>query len=474
MFATVFNSMKKYYLLFIAIIFAIAATNFFVSCAVIVPPSGGPKDSIPPVLVSALPKDSTLHFTGNKIVLTFDEYVDVKEVQQNLIMSPNPEHLPTVEYKLNDITIKLKDSLEPNTTYTLDFGNSIKDVNEGNIAKRLSYVFSTGSYLDNGELHGNVKIAETGKIDSTLIVILHSNWNDTAIQKIRPLYYTKLDSSGNFYFTNLPYGRFAVYALENSYSKRYDDSTKMFAFLDSTVKVQASTDAVALYAFQEEKRKEKKTSSPATTSKKKTEQQLPKNIKVKLESDKQDLLTPLNITFSQKYQTIDTSKIILCDTFYQKLNNYSFELDTLQEKISIHYNWKEDEKLIVLMDSSSVEDSLGNTLAQNDTLKFTTKKQSEYGSLKLLFNNVDTVENQVVQIVSKDKIIQSIIVTQREWSIKLFVPGEYQLLELYDRNKNGKWDTGNFKEKIQPEIVKDLKKKFSVKADWDNEVEVDL
>lgn len=472
--------MKKYYSLFIAIIFAIVQTQVFISCAVIVPPSGGPKDSIPPHLVEALPKDSAMHFKSNKIVLTFDEYIEVKDAQQNLIMSPNPEHIPSVEYKFRELTVKLKDTLAPNTTYTINFGNSIKDVNEGNIAKNFSYVFSTGNYLDSGELQGKVLLAETGKVDSTLIVVLQSDLNDTAIQKKRPLYYTRIDSAGRFNFSNLPYGKFAVYALENSYNKRYDDSTRVFAFLDSAVNVNDATRAVTLYAFQQAKRKDKKSSTApantAATAQKKQGKQPPKDIKAKLGIDngKQDLLSPLDIVFSKKYKTIDTSKILLCDTLYNKLGNYSFVQDTLQEKISLNYHWREDEKLIVLIPKDAVADSLGNTLAKGDTLRFTTKRQSEYGSIKLRFSNIDPSKNQLVQIVSQGKIVQSIPVTARDYTIKLFMPGDYQLLELYDRNKNGKWDTGNFKNKIQPEIVKDLNKKITIKPDWDNEFDVNL
>lgn len=467
--------MKKYYSLLTVIIFAIIEIQVQTSCAVIIPPSGGPRDSIPPRLVGSSPKDSVLRFKGNKIVLTFDEFVDVKDAQQNLIMSPNPLHLPSVDYKLNVVTIKLKDSLTSNTTYTLNFGNSIKDVNEGNIAKNFSYVFSTGNYLDSGELQGKVLIAETGKVDSALIVVLQSDLNDSAIRKNRPLYYTKLDSAGRFNFSNLPYGKFAVYAVENGYSKRYDDSTKVFAFLDSAVNVSEASRSVTLYAFQEAKRKEKKSSPPAnTTAPKKTGKQPPKEIKAKLGNEKQDLLTPLDILFSKKYKTIDTSKILLCDTLYKKLNNYSFVLDTLQEQISINYHWKEDEKLSVIIVKDAVADSLESTLAKNDTLRFTTKRESEYGSLRLRFNNVDTSKNQLVQIISQDKIVQTIPVTKREVYMKLFAPGNYELLELYDRNKNGKWDTGNFKKKLQPEIVKNLNKKLLIKSDWDNEFDVNL
>ena len=473
--------MKKYYSLPIVIIFAIVQIIVHTSCAVIVPPSGGPKDTLPPHLVNALPKDSSLHFKENKIVLTFDEFVDVKGAEQNMIVSPNPLHLPSVEYKLREVTVKLKDSLLPNTTYTIDFGNSIKDVNEGNIAKNFSYVFSTGNYLDSGELHGKVLLANNGKKDTTLIVVLHKNLNDTAIKKNPPLYYARLDSSGSFYFKNLPIEKFAVYALESSYSKRYDDSTQMFAFLDSTVNVHESSREITLYAFQEAKRKEKKSSSSTnTTTQKKSDKSKtapPKEIKVKLDAGnngKQDLLSPLSISFSKKYETIDTSKIILCDTLYKKLNGYSFLLDTSQEKVLINYSWKEDEKLCVVVAQDAVADSVGNTLANNDTLRFATQKESEYGSLKFRFNDADTLKNQVLQIIAQDKIVQTIPVTSKEYQIKLFPPGDYELRVLYDKNKNGKWDTGNFKNKLQPEIVKDLKQKIKIKADWDNEFDMNL
>ena len=96
----------------------------------------------------AFPKDSSINFNSKKITLTFDEYVEAREMQQNLLVNPVPVNQPIVDYKLRNVYVTLKDSLEPNTTYTINFGNAIKDVNEGNIAKNHSYIFSTGKTID--------------------------------------------------------------------------------------------------------------------------------------------------------------------------------------------------------------------------------------------------------------------------------------------------------------------------------------
>ena len=137
-------------------------------CASIIPPQGGPRDTIPPQLIKVSPADSTRNFKGTRINFTFDEFIDLQNVQENLLVSPLPKTIPFVESKLNTMSVRMKDSLEPNTTYSLNFGNAIKDYNEGNVIKGFTYVFSTGPYIDSLELHGNVVLAETGKTDSTI------------------------------------------------------------------------------------------------------------------------------------------------------------------------------------------------------------------------------------------------------------------------------------------------------------------
>ena len=131
-------------------------------CANIVPPSGGPRDSIPPYAVYAKPKDSSTGIAPKEILISFNEYITTNALQEQLIVSPNMKNNPLVDQRLNMVRIRLSDSLNANTTYSLQFGNAIRDVNEGNIIQNYTYVFSTGAQIDTGKLYGKVRIAETG------------------------------------------------------------------------------------------------------------------------------------------------------------------------------------------------------------------------------------------------------------------------------------------------------------------------
>ena len=106
-------------------------------------------------------------------------------------------------------------------------------MNEGNVAKEFTYVFSTGKYIDSNKLEGKVQLAETGKLDSTLLVALYDNITDTAVLKLKPTYIAKLNGNGSFRFHHLPSKLFNVFVMPNDYSKKYDDSTKLFGFLNN-------------------------------------------------------------------------------------------------------------------------------------------------------------------------------------------------------------------------------------------------
>src|SRR6476469_5489972 len=180
--------MKRLLSIFFVSLVTIICISSGSGCANIIPPEGRPKDTLPPVMVSATPKDSTRNFNSRHIVLQFDEYVDLDDVQNNLLFTPTFETNPVIEAKLRTLTIRLKDTLEKNTTYRFDFGNAIRDVNENNILRNFVYTFSTGPYIDSLTLHGHVVLAETGKIDTMLTVILHTALEDSAVAKARPRY----------------------------------------------------------------------------------------------------------------------------------------------------------------------------------------------------------------------------------------------------------------------------------------------
>lgn len=150
--------------------------------------TGGTKDTIAPVLKSSLPKNFSTNFTGKEIKLVFDEYVKLKNANKQLIISPpmknQPEILPYNASKI--VTIKIKDTLLPNTTYSFNFGQSIEDNNEGNPYSQFKYVFSTGSYIDSLSLNVRVKDALEKKTDNFVSVMLYEineNFNDSTIYK---------------------------------------------------------------------------------------------------------------------------------------------------------------------------------------------------------------------------------------------------------------------------------------------------
>lgn len=442
-------------------------------CANIVPPTGGPRDSLPPRLISATPPDSSRNVRPNRVVLTFNEYVDQLQDVQSIIVSPTLPNAPVISSRLRTVTVRFTDTLDPNTTYSINFGKSIRDVNEGNVMEDFTYVFSTGRTIDANTLSGKVTLAETGKPDSTLIAVLHQDLSDSAIIKLRPRYYTRLDSAGNFTFYNLPAGRFAVYVVENDYLKRYDDSTKMFAFLNEAVTVSVNTSPVVLYAYREAKRKAPATSGTSTGTNTRNLDKRLRYLNSEGNSGK-DVLTPLQLEFNRKLKTFDSTKFVLFDTNFTRIANYRVMMDSNATRVTLQHAWSLNNVYKLIIQKDAVADAEGITLIKTDTLTITTKDAEDYGQVRLRFNNLDLSKNPVLQIVQNDVVIDSIPLTGREWRRNLFKPGEYDLRILFDANKNGKWDPGNFKLKRQPEIVQSLPRKISIRANWENEVDINL
>lgn len=469
--------MKRSLLPFSIVFFSILRVVSLSSCANIIPPGGGPRDSLPPRLVMALPKDSAINVTAKNITLTFDEYITLLNPQENLIISPTLKSFPQMDYKLRNVTIKLKDSLEPNTTYSFDFGESVRDVNESNIAKNLIYVFSTGNKIEEQTYSGKVILAETGKTDSTLLVVLHKNMSDTAILKDRPRYYTRINGKGEFMFRHLPTGDFSVFVIEgqNNFTKTYSDSTRLFAFKKSRVVINENTIPDTLFAFQEYKPKEKPGAAASPTKSSPINKE-DKRLKytLSLESGQQDLLSDLTLTFNRKLSVFDSSGFNVYDTGYHKLSGYTVSLDTGKTTLTLKNKWKENTGLLVLIDKSAVADSAGTGLTKKDTIGFFTKRAADYGSIRIRFTNLDLSKNPVLQIVQSDKIVESVTLTNHEFVRKMYRPGIYDLRVLFDANKNGSWDTGHFGTKQQPEIVQRLPQPINIRGNWDNEVTVTL
>src|ERR1700737_2145955 len=126
------EQMKKLIIYFLIALCIIQHITVLPGCANIIPPGGGPIDSTPPKLVGANPPNFSKNFKGKQVTFTFDEFVEVQNLGENLVVSPTPTVIPRVDYKLHTVTLRLKDTLEENTTYSSNFGNAIRDVHEGN------------------------------------------------------------------------------------------------------------------------------------------------------------------------------------------------------------------------------------------------------------------------------------------------------------------------------------------------------
>lgn len=210
--------------------------------------TGGSKDTLAPVLKSSLPKNGTVNFNGKEIKLYFNEYVKLKNVGKQLIISPPmktpPEVLPNNASKF--ITIKLKDSLQPNTTYSFNFGQSIEDNNESNALAQFKYVFSTGNYIDSLALKATYKDALEKKSTSFVSFMLYEvneKYTDSTIYKETPKYITNsLDSLKIVTLENLKQGKYRLIALKDeNKNNKFDPKSDKIGFLKEAITIPNDT-----------------------------------------------------------------------------------------------------------------------------------------------------------------------------------------------------------------------------------------
>jgi len=452
----------------------LALAVLLVSCGQQVAPTGGPKDSIPPKLVMAVPEVNAKNFKSDRITLYFDEYITLDNPFEKITYSPIPKINPNADGKLRTITIKIKDTLEANTTYSIDFGESIKDVNEGNILKNFNYAFSTGEFIDSAFFTGQVFIAETGLIDSTLVAVLHNNLDDSAVTNAKPRYFSRLKGDGSFLFRNLKPGVYNLFAIKDQNGDRkYDQPSELIAFMDNTIIVGIDT-SVVLYAFEAERIDTTIIKKPATkqTAKKTEDRRL--RFSNNFDGGRQDLLSDLIFTSEHPLKTFDSTKVQLTDFEFKTIPNFSISKDSTNKKITIKTAWKEGAKYNLIIQKDAASDTLDNAILKTDTLSFNAKKESDYGSVDLKIENFDSTLHPTVFLNKNSKTFLKQSLIKNRYRVKLFEPGDYEVKILFDLNNNGKWDTGDYWKKIQPERVVARKKPISIRANWDNEILVDL
>ncbi|ULT44221.1 Ig-like domain-containing domain [Niabella defluvii] len=412
--------------------------------------------------MSVNPENKTLNFKQKEIKIEFDEYVELNDIYKNLIVSPLPKIMPDVSRKLRTVTVKIKDTLQPNTTYVYNFANAIKDLNEGNKGKDLLYVVSTGNYIDSMELSGRVKMARTGKADSTLSVMLYSNLDDSAVMKERPRYVTTVDSSGIFFFRYLAPGKYRLFAMKDEGGSYLYNGEQIFAFADSVVTIAPEPPApVMLWAYQAEKPKEE--AEPGENEIDRKERRL--KYKTTLEAGRQDLLSAFTMTFENPLKTFDTSKMRLSmDSLLTPAKGYKLTLDSTARMVTMNMAWTPDTTYYLVLEKDFASDSIDRQIVRKDTLKFRTKSLNDYGQVKINFVDIDLSRNPVLLINQGETTLNAFAIpANRTIELKLYNPGDYDMKILYDTNKNLKWDAGQFfGERRQPELIVDIDRKLNV------------
>ncbi len=225
-------------------------------CANAVAPTGGPKDTTPPVVVGTMPENHSTNFVSKKIEITFDEYITLDNAKQNVMISPPMKEKPDIKLKNRTVVVKFKEPLAENTTYTINFGESIKDLHEGNLFKDYVYSFSTGDHIDTLYIAGKVLYASNKKPVEDAYVSLYSADRDnldSLPMSTLPNYITKTDKEGHFHLDGLADKQYLIFALKDANANLYFDlPNEEVAFLDKLISPTDSTlKDLTLFMFSE-------------------------------------------------------------------------------------------------------------------------------------------------------------------------------------------------------------------------------
>jgi len=563
------------------------------SCANPVAPTGGPKDVTPPEVVVSDPPNGSVLFSGKAIALTFSEFVQLKELNNQMIISPPLGEMPDVLLRRKTLHLTFKEPLRTNSTYNIFFGNGIVDLTEGNALKDYTFSFSTGAVLDSLSLEGKVLDAFNLAPVKDTYVMLYDSVYDSVPYLNRPYYLARTGDDGSFRLHNLRQGNYLLFALgDKNNNYLYDSPAEPIAFVDSLIQPQIKavrsivvpdnlpidtlsytdtlnqilTDSLdarqagntppafinyTLYQFLEADSIQRllkpsllrqnvvnfafrypvkelslkplnpgfseqwyligynnigdtitlwipepgadtlsveitdnnvildtlhialKPASRVRPGKQAvavTEQKF--SFRNSLASLKIKPGHPLILTFNDPIASLDTSKLILLRDSVVVVPQIQFT-DSLRKRFSISYPWNEEHKYrLTAMDSAFIDVfGKGN---DSTTLAFTTYKETETGliQLKIKLPQGSNISYIIQLLDPKQALVeQRTISSDTTLTFNYLLPKTYGFKVIYDRNRNGRWDSGNYLRKIQPEKVAFFSKPFELRANWTMEEE---
>lgn len=553
---------------------------FASSCANIVTPSGGPKDTAPPRYIKSDPPQPALNFKEKKIRIWFNEFINLEDITNQIIVSPPPDKDFTYNLRGKSVVIGIEGTLKDSATYNINFGESLKDITEGNPLSGFSYVFSTGNSFDTLSLKGTVIDAFSLEAVKGALIMLYSADNDSLPYLKKPEFAAKTDATGQFIIRSLPAKNFKMIAVSDKDNNMLlEPQSENIAFSDTMVIPQF--DAVIPDSLKDEKlipvpalvmhklRMFQQADTIQAILKSRSENHAQFRIYFKRpvahaglmplnpKSMGTELLKEINFykdtltcwllnpeTDTVKYAVFDQGKLI--DTVEiaikpKSVDNKnkqrsgkgtedvetSFRLKVLPSLVSgnkipfysgltlslshpIAQSDFSDIKLFEVKDSLltpvdfiiKLSDSIVNRRyellykwdvektyriqinpgaftdiydLQNDSLinTFTVINPESYGKLLFTFYAKDFSCNYIIQLLNEAKktLVEKTVSDASKIVFENLNPGNYNIRIIRDSNNNGKWDTGDYLKKIQPETILMFPNPISIRANWDTEYE---
>lgn len=507
------------------------------SCARRGRPEGGPRDFDKPIMVKTEPEFKSLHFDSDEIKIYFDEYVKLKEVSSQLIISPPLKYPPVITplgTPSKRLTIKLRDTLNENTTYTFNFGQSIIDNTEGNILENFKYIFSTGDYIDSLRVKGKIKDAfDLEMIENPTLMLypVTESYHDSIVYSEKPTYVGGTLDSLNWSIDNIKEGTYRLIAM-NDMSKNYKYNPKedRIGFYEEYIQIPGDS-IVDLVLFKEilpfdpvskasdiskghvvighqgtpeDLEIDILSETPGDFTSfysqdretdtihfwyknfegeemllKVRDRAVMDTIKVRLSKEEIDSLEvefsargtlhlrdSLKIEASVPIVSLDTTKFFFID---QDSLRVPFQYSLSSDKGSVHIDFEKElqKKYVLNMYPGAIEDIFG---VQNDSLqlKFKTGKIADYCSLFVNLRNVKEFPI-IVDLINErgDLVARQYADQNREFEFGNLRPSRFMVRIIYDSNDNGRYDTGSFLDKRQPEEVHYVKSIIEAKANWE-------
>ncbi|HCW07424.1 MAG TPA: hypothetical protein DGG95_08690 [Cytophagales bacterium] len=323
--------MRRLTILFIAFL--------FIQCARQSQPAGGPKDEKPPELISSNPTNGQKKFKGKDITLVFDEYVKLKDPQEEIVITPSAGEKTKFAAKKNKVIITPELPWKDSTTYSISFRGGVQDINESNPADNLRLAFSTGTIIDSLEIIGRVNEFFKEKIPEKITVALYLS--DTFdIFKHKPTYLSKTNKKGQFKIQNLKPGKYFIYAFEDKNKNfKVDGKSEKFGFRSNPISIPEEKDSIKINLIQVDNRPIKITSIRNTNTTSTIRFNKPLD-SIHLTSEKKIIYTfgsnTSEVVIFKSFNTSDSSKITIhaSDSVYQKIDTSAYVKFTDSKKVS--------------------------------------------------------------------------------------------------------------------------------------------